>query len=246
MNWDLLLNFIIGLTYGHYGCRFYVTARRRVEHRSGHELNRVLALLWALLWPVWLVMWIMTAIVFQKAPASLLREPSKADRAAVEMDRRKEERSAAIQDWQARASYWHKLGQQAEAEDDQALKWAVAENLNFLLETKPEGAQVKGLTKPEKVSVDPETVDSDKPIEEWSSYSERQRALKARMKVPKNLYVKPVRLDESSPAAQPASFRAAHVGGNAVGFCNVCYCYRKPGQMAAKGMCNECAIEQGF
>jgi hypothetical protein len=245
MNWDLLLNLIMGLTYVHFGNRFYVTARRRVEHRSGHELNRVLALLWALLWPVWLVMWIMTAIVFQKAPASLLREPSKADRAAVEMDRRKEERSAAIQDWQARASHWHKLGQQAEAEDDQALKWAVAENLNFLLETKPEGAQVKGLTKPEKVSVDPETgqetvelIDSDKPIEGWASYSERLRAQKAR--------VKPVRLDESSPAAKPASFRAAHVGGNAVGFCNICYCYRKPEQMAAKGMCNECAIEQGF
>jgi hypothetical protein len=243
MNWDLLLNFIIGLTYGHYGCRFYVTARRRVGHRSGHELNRVLALLWALLWPVWLVMWVMTAIVFQQRPASLLREPSKADRAAVEMDRRKEERSAAIQDWQARASYWHKLGQQAEEEDDQAMKWLVASNLDFLLASKPEGTQVKGLTKPEKVSADPETGqeivelnDLDKPIEGWASYSERQRALKARVQVQKRRAQSPYK---NAP-------RAAHVGGNAVGFCNICYCYRKPEQMAAKGMCNECAIEQGF
>jgi hypothetical protein len=236
-----------------------ITAQRRYEYRTGQRLHWAWACVYGALWPVLMAVWIVAvlALPFEKRPASLVYEPSKADRAAVALDRRKEERSPAIQDWQARASHWFELGKQAEEENDQALKWAVAENLTFLLETKPDGAQVKGLTEPEKVSVSPETgqetiemSDLDKPIEGWAAYSERQRALKARMQVQKrnvpNLYLKSVRLDESNSAAKPAIPCAAHVGGNAVGFCNACYCYHKPEQMTMKGLCNECAIEQGF
>jgi hypothetical protein len=245
MDWDLLLRLVIGFVYGHYGYRFYSTARRRVEFRSGHELNRLLAVLWALLWPVWAVMWIATAIVFQQRPASLLREPSKADRAAAERDRRAEERSAAIQDWQARASHWYALGQKAEAEEDQALKWTVAANLDFLLATKPDGAQVKGLTKPEKVSVDDET--GEQTIEvDWSEVAKSiEKKAAAHFGIPSAQLAK--RQDrEISVDEMFAGPRAMHVGGHAVEFCSVCYCYRESEQMTMKGMCNECAVEQGF
>jgi hypothetical protein len=151
------------------------TASHRFALRTGSPLNKVLALLWGICWPILFVLWGMTG-----NGLLLLKEPSKAER---------QERSLAIQDWQRRASYWYKLGQQAEAEDDQALKWAVAENLNFLLETKPEGAKVSGLTAPETSR---ETAD-EIPATDWEKVSESIRSKHKAL----NLSIPPAKLAET-------------------------------------------------
>lgn len=220
MDWNLLLDIVLGLGYSYILSRFYVTAQRRIEYRTGHELHWVLALLWGLLWPVWFLLWTVTAVVlpFEQRPASLLREPSKADRAAAALDRRKEERSLAIQDWQARASHWYALGQQAEREDDQALKWAVAENLTFLLETKPEGAQVKGLTETKS----------------------RETKAEPYFRPKKDLFREAERVVQNAPVGAPPKT------AEKVDFCNICARYGLRENLTMEGVCNECAEQQGI
>ena len=243
-----LFELLMGLAYAHYAYRFGRTAARRYAHRAHRPINRVWLIIWSALWPIWMTMWFMFRIATGQPIPSLLREPSKAERRKAELARLKEERSLAIKDWQRRASYWYELGQKAEAEDDQALKWAVAENLNFLLETKPEGAQVSGLTAPETSR---ETVD-ETPATDWEKVSESIRS--ERKAVGNVLGLPPARLaeiekaqrDVTSPSYSPPTLPpTAHASG-AVSFCNTCARYRKSDQMTMKGVCNECAVEQGL
>lgn len=223
MDWNDLFIYLGGGTYGYLSCRFFITARRRFAYRSGHDLPLALALIWGALWPVWAVLWVAAAVVlpFERRPASLIREPSKADRAARAMDQRKEQRTLAIQDWQHRASYWFELGKQAEAEDDQLMKWLVAHQLGFLLETQPEGAKVKGLTTSKE-----EADDSGQYFEPKEDLREEAARVVSGKKI------------HSTPPRQE--------GTNWVGFCNVCARYRKRDDLMMEGVCRECSEQQGL
>lgn len=246
MDWSLLLNIILGAAYGHYGCRFYLTARRRYAYRSGHDLHWTLAFIWGVLWPVWTVLWITSAIALQKRPASLLREPSAADRAALALDQRRKKQELAAKDWEERAAFWYAEGQRAEAEDDQALRWLVAEQLGFLLDTRPAGTETpeeKAKRQDEMRALDLAKAreeikkTSSKPISEWPSHSERmrtaQRAHQKKRSVP-SLY---------TAVTFP---KAASIGGNDVGFCNICTRYRKRESLAMEGVCRECSDDLGM
>jgi hypothetical protein len=236
-----LFELLMGLAYVHYAYRFGRTASRRYAHRAQRPINKLWLIIWSALWPIWMTMWLMVSIAAGQRLPSLLREPSKAERRKADLARLKEERSRAIKDWQRRASYWYELGQQAEAEDDQALKWAVAENLNFLLETKPEGAKVSGLTAPEPSR---ETVD-ETPATDWEKVRESidRKAVNVLGIPPARLAEikktqRALRLDVTSPSYSPPTAPAS----GAVSFCNTC----KSDQMTMRGVCNECAIEQGL
>lgn len=232
MGWMLLLNVLVWCAYGAIAGRVGITAQRRLAFRTGHHLHWSLAVVYGWLWPLWLVVWVSAAVVlpFEKRPASLFHEPSAADRAAREMDRRKEERSLAIQDWQHRAAFWYAEGQRAEAEDDQALKWLVAEQLNFLLETKPDGAKVKGLTKVEERSKKEQAAEevlkhpipSVHNVIDWESI---ERKAVAFFGTPGHQMVKE---------------------NDAVGFCNICTRYRKHESLAMEGVCRECSHDLGM
>jgi hypothetical protein len=244
-----LFELLTGLIYAHYAYRFGRTASRRYAHRAQRPINRVWLIIWSLLWPIWMTMWLMVSIAAGKPLPSLLREPSKAERRKAELARLKEERSLAIQDWQRRASHWYELGQKAEAENDQALKWAVAENLNFLLETKPEGAKVAGLTAPETSSDNAETGETD-----WEKVRESidRKAVNLGIPPAKLAEIKKTQralgLDVTSPSYSPPTLRptTARVSDDAVSFCNVCSSYRTRSQLLMEGVCRECSAEQGF
>lgn len=240
-----LFELLMGLAYVHYAYRFGRTVSRRADaHRAQRPINKLWLIIWSLLWPIWMTMWLMVSIAAGQRLPSLLREPSKAERREADLARLKEEHSLAIKDWQHRASYWYELGQQAEAEDDQALKWAVAENLNFLLETKPEGAKVSGLTAPETSSDNAETGETD-----WEKVRESidRKAVNVLGIPPARLAEikktqRALRLDVTSPSYSPPTAPAS----GAVSLCNDCARYRKSDQMTMRGVCNECAIEQGL
>lgn len=246
MDWELLLNLAFGFAYSHYGYRFFVTARRRVAYRSGHDLHWILAFLWAVLWPVWTILWITSAFVFQQRPASLLREPSAADRAARRLAQRREQQIQAAKDWEERAAFWYAEGQRAEAEDSQALKWLVAQQLEFLLDTRPGGAETpeeKAKRQDEMRALDQAKAreeikkTSSKPISEWPSHSERMRT--AQRAHPKKRTVPSLYTAVTFP-------KAANIGGNDVGFCNICTRYRKRESLAMEGVCRECSDDLGM
>jgi hypothetical protein len=235
---EFFLYFGAGASYANLAYLCARTASRRFALRTGSPLNKVLALLWGICWPILFVLWGTT-----DNSLLLLKEPSKAER---------QERSLAIQDWQHRASYWYELGQKAEAENDQALKWAVAENLNFLLETKPEGAKVSGLTAPETSR---ETAD-EIPATDWEKVSEsiwsKREALNLSIPPAKLAETKKTQkalhLDVTSPSYSPSTLRptTARASDGAVSFCNVCSSYRTRSQLLMEGVCRECSAEQGF
>jgi hypothetical protein len=225
---------------------YALAASRRCAHRTGRRLSTSAALLLAVFWPLWMVLWVLGCFIARTPLPSPFWEPSAADRAAAAMDRRKEERSLAIQGWQARASFWFDLGQKAEAEDDQALKWLVADNLNFLLETKPEGAKVKGLTAPETSSKTGDETPRDEFQKALQATAEQVRECYS---VPPNqlkgsqLRIKkrnvPSLYDDVARIVQPDE-------SSTVGFCNICSRYRTRDRLMMEGVCDECSEEQGL
>lgn len=238
MDWNLLFDLVMGAVYARFGYLFFITARRRIEYRTGHELHPALALLWAVLWPVWMIAWSVASFILpaEQRPVSLLHEPSKADRAAAEMDRRRAERKLAVADWERRAEHWYDLGEKAEAEGNQALKWAVADNLTFLLDTHPEGP-VKDLAAPKEPQVSPETGDET----DWKAVRKSiEKKAVAHFGIP------PAKLAENAVKVQKRNVPNIYAETNSVEFCNVCARYHEHDDMTMKGMCNECSVEQGM
>lgn len=235
MDWNLLFDLVMGGVYARFGYLFFVTARRRIEYRTGHELHPALALLWAVLWPVWMIAWSVASFILpaEQRPVSLLHEPSKADRAAAELDRRRAERQLAVADWERRAEHWYDLGEKAEAEGNQALKWAVADNLTFLLDTHPEGpvkVDKKTLREPaEKTKTEPPYFQPKKDLARDAARVARE-----------------AKLAEHRAKVQKRSVPNIYAETNSVEFCNVCARYREYDDMTMKGMCNECSAEQGI
>jgi hypothetical protein len=237
---------ICSLTYSLFMRLVAITAQRRYEYRTGQYLHWGWACVWGALWPVLMVVWIIAALVlpFEQRPASLLYEPSKATRAAWRIDQRRKEQIQATKDWEERATFWYAEGQRAEAEDSQTLKWLVAQQLEFLLDTRPGGAETpeeKAKRQDEMRALDQAKAreeikkTSSKPISEWPSHGERMRtAQRAHQKrtVP-SLYT----------AVTP---KAANIGTTAVGFCNICHRYRDHQLLTLKGVCRECSEQQGL
>ena len=241
MDWNLLFDLVMGAMYARFGYLFFVTARRRVEYRTGHELHPALALLWALTWPVWMIIWSVAVFILpaKQRPVSLLHEPSKADRAAAGMDRRRAERKLAVADWERRAEHWYDLGEKAEAEGNQALKWLVADNLTFLLDAHPEGpvkVDEKALKTTKGVALDPSTeaapVGSVNPKTTPSvDWQEVQASITRKAKAIHGL---------------PSHRLSEGDDRSSVGFCNICARYDSRDRLIMEGVCVECAQQQGI
>lgn len=231
MNDSLLFlpDMVFGASYFLCGANHAAVIHIRLS-AQGKELGAFAFLMIAFLWPISITLWAASCVVLRRRlPAPFIRDV-RPNGLTTEKTRDEMRR-----DWESRLAFWYAEGQRAEAENDQALKWMVADNLSFLLDTKPES--------PVKVS-------------------EKKQA--------PHPYVKPVRLDASTPGARlmspistPMSIWAPHgerwrqlnaeierkgkalLAGD-VGFCNICARDRERGNLMMEGVCRECSEQQGL
>jgi hypothetical protein len=254
-----ILNFLvfltIGASYGTIGGQHAGVVDERLEARTNQHLGIFAFILISILWPVSVVLWAASCLMTRQAlPGPFTHDVRRArldaEMAEVEMRR----------DWESRAAFWYAEGQRAEKEDNQALKWLVAEQLAFLLDTRPDGVQ----TPEEKAKKD-----ADREALEKAKHRERGKQALAEIgrtkkrQVP-SLYtdVRMHREGESPTVDWPAlrkkfdakvrqapthhtpSIDKRHSGS--VSFCNICHRYRSHESLALKGVCRECSEEQGL
>lgn len=229
---DLIMLGTCALTYTLFMRLVAITAQRRYKYRTGQHLHWGWACVWGTLWPVLMVVWVIAALVlpFEKRPASLVYEPSEATRAAWRLDQRRIEQEAAIEDWENRAAFWFAEGERAEAEDNQALKWLVAEQLGFLIDTQPNGAQA-----PKK-----KAKEAAKPY--FAPAPDLRRQAAQVLSEPVSWPALRSKFDEKVRKAPTHYERRS----GSVGFCNLCHKYRDHQFLAMEGICRECSDEQGL
>lgn len=237
---------------------YAVHSRARVD---GHVLGAIPFLLIASTWPIPVALWLLTCAVTHErrpSPFSLLHERT---RLAV-----KDAEIETARDWERRARHWYAEAERAELEDDQALKWRVAENLAFLLDTQPSGAE----TPQEKA----ERIAGMKKINKRTTTDQiigSAHKAKLRRATSERAFVKPVHLDKSNPAETaytttsvsmsspeiaseikrlglvlPGLVLPAAQKDHWVSLCNICARYRERDQLLMEGVCRECAVDLGL
>lgn len=227
---DLILSILGVLVYVAEGMTYVVLGSqhaRAVDDRlRAHEksLGTITYLWFVFAWPLTVTLWVMTSLaVRRRLPRPFTQEVK---RARLALEKKADE---TRRDWESRAAFWYAEGQRAEAEDNQALKWAVAEQLSFLLDTRPGGAQT--------------------PEERDESRATTVAKVKSQERPTR---VRAVRLDESSPATPIAwapkkrQVPSIYTPSGDVGFCNVCARYRDRSDLMMEGVCRECSEQQGL
>lgn len=223
-----------------------------VERRLRKTLGLPLFLAAAAAWPLSVLGWISACLLARRLLSSPFEFGTKLSRLAAEKVENETRR-----DWEERVDFWLGEGQRAEKEDDQALRWLVADNLSFLLTTRPAGAQ----TWEERAKT--ETTRRKLRVAKAKAAAELDRVYPGTAAPERSTYIKPVRLDPPSPVDTTARIcrdvtsvnwadlraqfdekvRKAPVGAPPKAqwtFCKIC------SRKAMEGICDVCADDQGL